>query len=69
MKNLNFSPNRHEFQNLGNETFFITSHENVKKFTFDWLAAKLCNKETIILWNVCTFERVWMNIKPGLFVC
>ena len=56
MKNLNFSPNRHEFQNLGNETFFITGHENVKKFTFDWLAAKLCNKETIILWNVCTFE-------------
>ena len=51
-----FSQLTYEFQNLVNETLFITDHKNVKKFAFDWLAAKLWNKESIILWNVCIFE-------------
>ena len=36
MKNLNFSP-----KGPRTETLFIANHENVKKSTFDWLAAKL----------------------------
>ena len=46
----------YDFRNLGNEAFFITNHENVKKSAFDWLTAKLWLKESTILWNVCTFE-------------
>ena len=49
MKHLNFPPKgTYDFQNLGNETLFIADHNNVKKSTFDWLAAKLWLKENTI---------------------
>ena len=42
MKNLNFSlKGPITFKIFRNETLFITEYENVLKFVFDWLAAKL----------------------------
>ena len=57
MKNLNFSPKGPTtFKIFQNETLFIADYENVQKFVFDWLAAKLWLKESTILWNDYTFE-------------
>ena len=39
---------------------FIADYENIPKFVFDWLAAKLWLKDSTILWNDYTFE--WMNL-------
>ena len=36
-----FSQGTYNFQNFRNETVFIPDYEDVKKFSFDWLAAKL----------------------------
>ena len=36
---------QNDFQNVGNETLFITDYKNVKISLFDWLAAKLWLKE------------------------
>ena len=42
MKNLNFSAKGPTtFKIFRNETLFITDYENVQKFVFDWLAAKI----------------------------
>ena len=57
MKNLNFSPKGPTtFKIFRIETLCIADHENVPKFVFDWLAAKLWLKESTILWNDYTFE-------------
>ena len=57
MKNLNFSPKgATTFKIFRNETLFIAHYENVPKFVFDWLAAKLSLKESTILWNDYTCE-------------
>ena len=57
MKNLNFSPKGSTtFKIFRNETLFIANYENVQKFVFDWLAAKLWLKESNILWHDYTFE-------------
>ena len=57
MKNLNFSPKGPTtFKIFRIETLFIADYENVPKFVFDWLAAKLWLKESTILWNDYTFE-------------
>ena len=50
MKNLNFSPEGPTtFKIFRNEILFIAVYENVQKFVFDWLAAKLWLKESTIL--------------------
>ena len=50
MKNLNFSPEGPTtFKTFQNETLFIDDYENLPKFVFDWLAAKLWLKESTIL--------------------
>ena len=50
MKNLNFSPEGPTPSKIfRNEIFFIAVYENVQKFVFDWLAAKLWLKESTIL--------------------
>ena len=42
MKNFNFSPKGPTtFKIFRNKTLFITDYENIPKFVFDWLAAKL----------------------------
>ena len=57
MKNLNFSlKGPTTFKIFRIETLFIADYENVPKFVFDWLAAKLWLKESTILWNDYTFE-------------
>ena len=57
MKNLNFSPKGPTtFKIFRFETLFIADYENIPKFVFDWLAAKLWLKDSTILWNDYTFE-------------
>ena len=49
-KNLElFSQATYDFQNFGKKTLFIAYGESVKKSAFDWLAAKLCLKESTFL--------------------
>ena len=57
-KNFNLSPAKEPttFKIFRNEILFIADYENVRKFAFDWLAAKLWLKESTILWNDYTFE-------------
>ena len=58
-----FQKDTYDFQNFGHETLFIANYENIKKFksSFDWSAAKIWLKESTILWNVSTFERMNFN--------
>ena len=51
-----FSLGTYAFRIFQNETLFIADYENVPKFVFGWLAAKLWLKESTILWNDYTFE-------------
>ena len=70
MKNLNFSPKGPTtFKIFRNEALFIADYENVQKFVFDWLAAKLWLKESTILWNDYTFEWMSLDEYQGLLVC
>ena len=56
MKNLNFSPEDLRFSKFSELNLFIADYENVPKFVFDWLAAKLWLKESTLLRNDYTFE-------------
>ena len=69
-KNLNFSSKGPTtFKIFRNETLLIADYENVQKFVFDWLAAKLWLKESTNLWNDYTFELMNLDKYQGLFVC
>ena len=57
------------FQNFRKETLFTADFETVRKFTFDWMTARLWIKESTILWNVCTFAKMILDEYQGLFVC
>ena len=54
--NLNSKGRDLRLSKFSHETLFIADYENVQKFVFDWLAAKLWLKESTILWNDYTFE-------------
>ena len=70
MKNLSFSPKGPTtFKILRNEALFIADYENVQKFVFDWLAAKLWLKESAFLWNDYAFEGMNLVEYQGLLVC
>ena len=57
MKNLNSSPKGPTtFKIFRFETLFIADYENIPKFVFDWLAAKLWPRNSTILWDDYTFE-------------
>ena len=65
IKNLNFPLKTYEFQNLGNKILYNADHRHVKKPAFELLAAKLWLKESTILWNAYTFERMNLNEYQG----